>query len=100
MNDKNISTKRPKTTETIKEIAKGKGERAEQAREIIDINKRADKEQELKEKYQSTILKAIALLKKAGRKVSAEWLEKTSDAIEEEWITEKEEEEANKDFDK
>ena len=35
--------KRPKTSEIIKEIAKGKGERAEQAREIIRLNKEADR---------------------------------------------------------
>ena len=35
--------KRPKTSEIIEEIAKGKGERAEQAREIIRLNKEADR---------------------------------------------------------
>ena len=39
-----INAKRPKTTETIIEIAKGEGERAEQAREIIKLNKKEYKE--------------------------------------------------------
>ncbi len=51
-----------------------------------------EREQKLKDEYENAILKAEAILRRVGREEDAKVIERTSDEIETDWITKKEEE--------